>query len=180
MARRGRTPKLTPELTAAFCDAVAGGMSRAKAAAGVGITPKTVCRWMQSGRAGRGAAHVHFVHEVRAAEARFIATNLTAVRRAAQPRVERVTRTITRPDGTATVEVTEREACDWHAAKWLLECKDRDTFGPDRVEIAALRKELAELRRQMDGRDDLAARSVDGDTPVTGVGNGTPAAEHSR
>ena len=48
-----------------------------------------------------------------------------------------------------TVEVTEREACDWHAAKWLLECKDRETFGPDRRELAYLRKELAELRRSI-------------------------------
>ncbi len=149
MPRRGRTPKLTPELLAAFCDALAGGLSRAKAAAVVGIAPKTVCRWVQAGRAGRSADHVLFVREVRAAEARFVASQLAVVRRAAEPRVERLTRTTTRPDGSTTVEVTEREACDWHAAKWLLECKDRETFGPHRRELTDLRKELAELRRSI-------------------------------
>lgn len=149
MPSRGRTPKLTPELVAAFCRAVTGGLSRAKAAASVGVTPKTVCRWMQAGLAGRSVAHVHFVREVRGAEARFVAAQLAVVRRAADPRVERVTRTTTRPDGAVTVEVTEREVCDWHAAKWLLECKDRETFGPDRRELADLRKELAELRRSI-------------------------------
>lgn len=145
--RRGRPPKLTPELAAAFCRAVGGGLSRAKAAAVVGITPKTVCLWMKAGREGRGANCVHFVHEVLAAEARFVADQLAVVVLAAGPRVERVTRTTTRPDGTVTVEQTEREAFDWKAAMWLLECKDRETFGPDRRELAELRKELVELRR---------------------------------
>lgn len=36
MPRRGRTSKLTAELAAAFCDALAGGLSRAKAAAVAG------------------------------------------------------------------------------------------------------------------------------------------------
>ncbi len=128
---------------------MAGGLSRAKAAAVVGVTPKTICLWMRQGREQRTGPHVHFVHEVTAAEAKFIATNLAAVRRAATPAKRRVTKTTTRPDGAVVTEVTERTECDWQAAKWLLECKDPDTFGPDRKELMALRKELAELRRML-------------------------------
>lgn len=147
MERKGRIPKLTHELTAAFAKAVGGGMSRAKAAAVVGVTPKTICVWMKLGREQRTGPHVHFVHEVTAAEARFIAANLAAVRRAATPTRRRVTKTTTRPDGSVTVEVTERTECDWQAARWLLECKDPETFGPDRHELTALKKEMAEIRK---------------------------------
>jgi hypothetical protein len=147
MSRKGRLPKLTPELTSAFCQVVGGGLSRARAAAVVGVTPKTVCLWMRLGREQRTGPHVHFVHAVTAAEARFIAANLATVRRAATPAKRRVTKTTTRPDGSVVTEVTERTECDWLAAKWLLECRDPDTFGPDRKELAALRKELAELRK---------------------------------
>jgi uncharacterized protein CbrC (UPF0167 family) len=125
---------------------VGGGLSRAKAAAVVGVTPKTVCLWMKLGRDRAVGPHVHFVHAVQAAEARFIADNLATVRRAATPSRRRVTKTTTRPDGSVVTEVTERTECDWLAAKWLLECKDPETFGPDRSEMKTLRKELAELR----------------------------------
>ena len=149
MVRRGRRPKLTPELSAAFCAAVGNGLSRARAAAIVGIAAKTVGRWFRAGWEGRSAAHVLFVREVRAAEARFVADQLAVVVRAAEPRVERVTKTTTRPDGAVTVEVVERPAGDWRAAMWLLECKDPESFGPDRRELADLGKELAELRRSI-------------------------------
>jgi len=96
---------------------------------------------------GRGANCVHFVLEVLSAEARFVSDQLAVVVRAAGPRVERVTRTTTRPDGAVTVEVTEREVFDWRAAMWLLTCKDPDTFGSDRRELGELRKELGQLRR---------------------------------
>jgi uncharacterized protein CbrC (UPF0167 family) len=58
-----------------------------------------------------------------------------------------VTRITTRPDGSVVTEVTERTECDWQAAKWLLECRDPETFGSHRKELSALKKELAELRR---------------------------------
>ena len=147
MTRRGRPPKFTPELAAEFCRLVGEGVSRGGAAGMLGVTPKTVCGWLRAGREGKGADYVHFVNEVRAAEGRFVAKNVSAVARAAGPRVERVTRTTTRPDGCVTVEVTEREVCDWRAAAWLLACKDPDEFGSDRRELRALRRELAELRR---------------------------------
>lgn len=149
MPRRGRPPKLTAELAVDFCRLVGGGLSRAKAAAAVGVTPKTICLWLKAGRDGRGPTFVHFVHEVRAAEARFVADQLAVVVRAAGPRTERVTKTITRPDGTTTVEVTEWPAGDWRAAVWLLQCKDAEAFGSDRHELRAVRKELAELRQTL-------------------------------
>jgi hypothetical protein len=171
MARKGRIPKLTPELTAAFCEAVAGGLSRARAAAVVGVTPKTVCLWMRAGRTGRAGPHVHFVHAVRAAEAAFVADNLKSVRRAATPVRRRVTKTTTRPDGSVVTEVTERTECDWQAAKWLLECKDPEAFGPHRRELAALRRELAEVRQlllALRGPSTWDGRSGDHPAPPSG------------
>lgn len=135
---------------------MAGGLSRAKAAAVVGVTPKTICLWMKLGREQQTGPHVHFVHEVTAAEARFIAANLAAVRRAATPVKRRVTKTTTRPDGSVVTEVTERVECDWQAARWLLECRDPETFGTDRRELTALRRELAELRQLLFRRTPVA------------------------
>jgi hypothetical protein len=171
MARKGRIPKLTPELTAAFAEAVGGGLSRAKAAAVIGVTPKTVCVWMRVGRTGRAGPHVHFVNSVRAAEAKFVAENVKAVRRAATPARRRVTKTTTRPDGSVVTEVTERTECDWQAAKWLLECRDPDTFGADRRELAALKKELAEVRQllwALGGSSTRDGQSGDHPAPTAG------------
>lgn len=146
MPRRGRPPKLSPALAARFCELVGGGLSRARAAAALRVSPKSVCRWLRVGREGGKAECVQFVQQVQAAEARFVADQLAVVVSAAGPRVERVTRTTTRPDGSMTVEVTEREVCDWRAAAWLLVHKAADTFGPHRRELAILRRELAQLR----------------------------------
>ncbi len=153
MTRRGRPPKFTPELAAEFCRLVGEGLSRAKAAAAVGITSKTVCVWMRTGRPGGPTNYVHFVAEVRAAEAGFVARNVASVVRAAGPRIERVTKTTTGPDGSMTVQVTEREVSDWRAAMWLLQCKDPETFGSHRSELRALKRELAALRRLLTADD---------------------------
>lgn len=178
MGKPGRIPKLTPELTKRFCEAIANGMSRNRAADLVGIHRITVARWMRLGRSGKGgklaADCVNFVTQIALSEARFIEKNLKSVERAATPKLVKVRKTITRPlfdaagnriGETVTVEETAKKEHDWSAARWLLECKDRESFGPDRHEIAALKKDIADLRK-------LLAESV---ARLSGGGDGEQA-----
>ncbi len=164
MPRRGRPPKITPELAAQFCGHIADGVSKTRAAALIGINAATLHRWIALSRAGKGGRiYASFASEVARAEARFIAARLATVVRASRPKRVRVVRTVTRADGAETVEVVERVESDWLAAKWLLECKDRETFGPDRHAIAALRKELAELRALLTERIGRGSGTNDGE-----------------
>ena len=161
-ARRGRIPKISPATAAEFCRHLEGGLSRKKAAALIGVDQTTICRWLRNSRDGvEKRLYANFAREVTAAEARFVAANVRHVYRAAKPRKVRVVKTTVRPafdaagvvvgDATTT-ETTERVEHDWQAAKWLLECKDREHFGPERAELAALRKELAEVRKLLTDR----------------------------
>jgi hypothetical protein len=146
--RTGRPTKLTPALTAAYCGRVAAGLSRTRAAAAVGISKKTLFAWLRAGRYGRSRPHAQFRAAVLTAEAQFVAGRLAAVVRTGTPHRTRTTRTTTFPDGRVVVEVTERVAFDWRAAAWLLRTKDTDEFGNERgAELAALRREVADLRR---------------------------------
>ncbi len=164
MPRRGRPPKLTPELSAEFCGHIGDGVSKTRAAALVGINAATLFRWIALSRAGKGGRiYASFASDVARAEARFIAARVATVVRASRPKRVRVVRTVTRGDGSTTTEVTERIEADWMAAKWLLECKDRESFGPDRHAIAALRKELAEMRALLTERIGRVAGTNDGE-----------------
>ena len=96
--------------------------------------------------AGPARPPTEFLAAVLAAEATFVAEQLSTVVRAATPRRTRATRTTTRPDGRVVTVVTERVEFGWRAAAWLLECKDQESFGPDRAEVVRLRREVAELR----------------------------------
>lgn len=147
MAKRGRISKFTTDTAAAFCGHLAAGLGKGRAAALVGVDAATVYRWLALSRAGRGGSlFARFAADVAAAEARFIASQLQTVVRAAHPRKVRVVKTVSRSAEITTTEVTERVTSDWRAAKWLLECRDPEAFGPDRHAITALRQELAELR----------------------------------
>ncbi len=147
MPRTGRPSKLTPSLSAAFCERVASGLSRTQAASVVGVSKKTICGWLRLGRRSRSGPHAAFLTAVLAAEARFMAERLSAVVRAAAPRRARTVRTTTHPDGRVVVEVTERVQADWRAAAWLLRCKDPDHFGDCRGEVDQLRREVSKLRQ---------------------------------
>jgi hypothetical protein len=146
MSRPGRPSKLTPTLTAAFCERVADGLSRTRAAVAVGISNKTLFAWLRLGRRSRSRPHADFRTAVLAAEAAFVAFRLAEVVQAAAPHRERTARTTTHADGRVVTEVTERVEADWRAAAWLLERREAGTFGKDRAEVARLRQELAELR----------------------------------
>ena len=164
MPRRGRPPKLTPELASQFCGHIADGVPKARAAALVGVHPSNLYRWLALSRAGKGGRiYASFASDVARAEASFIAARVATVVRASRPKRVRVVRTFTRADGSTTTEVTTRIESDWLAAKWLLECKDRESFGPDRHAIAALRKELAELRALLTERIGRVAGTNDGE-----------------
>ena len=116
MSRTGRPSKLTPELSAALCGQLAEGLSRTRAAQLVGVSKKSVCAWLKLGRTGRSERHARFLVEVLAAEAAFVASLLAVVVRAAWPPVERVAKTTTRPDGSESVEVMEKQVPDWRVA----------------------------------------------------------------
>lgn len=171
MAQRGRPPKLTPETAARFCGFIADGMSRNRAADLIGVHRTTVLNWIKMSRNGKGGkAYSTFSAEIAVAEAEFIRRNLKSVEKAATPRRGVVVKTTTRKtfdlDGneTGTSEVTERTVkreLDWGAAKWLLECKDRESFGPDRQEIAELKKQLADLSKLL--HETLKRRGVEGE-----------------
>lgn len=151
MPRTGRPSKLTPSLSAAFCERVASGLSRTRAASMVGVSKKTICGWLRLGRRGRSGPHTQFLAQVLAAEARFIADRLAAVVRAATPRRARTVRTTTHADGRVVTEVTEQWESDWRAARWLLRCKDPDEFGDSRGEVDQLRREVADLSQLLSG-----------------------------
>lgn len=190
MSKPGRLPKLTPELAKRFCEAIANGMSRTRAGDLVGIHRVTVARWMKLGRSGKGGKLAtdcaNFVTQVVQSEARFIEKNLQSVRRAAAPRRVRTTKTYTRGDGSSSSEVTEKVEYDWAAARWLLECRDRESFGPDRHEIAELKKDINELRKLLSEAIGKAAKSADDQAGgavqpadragAVGGGSGDPAA----
>ena len=157
MAQRGRPPKITPEIAARFCGYIADGMSRTRAADLIGVHRTTVQAWIRMSRNGKGGkAYSTFASEIAQSEARFIQRNLKSVEKAATPRRSEVVKRTVRntydlagnQTGTSEViETTTKRELDWTAAKWLLECKDRESFGPDRQEIASLRKELADLSK---------------------------------
>jgi hypothetical protein len=171
MAKRkgGRPTKFTKALAAKFCGLLEKGMSRAKASHICCVTPDTVLTWLQKGRRNETPAFAGFLAKVLASEAKFVESRLAEVVWAAKPKRVKVVKVTTRPvfdaDGNrvgdaTTTETTLKREHDAGMAKWLLECRDRETYGPDRHELAALRKELGELRKL------LSARS-DGDSPVS-------------
>jgi hypothetical protein len=172
MAKRGRPLKLTSELADEFCKHIARGMSIHRTGQLLRLDKNTVSRWLKFGRKRSGLKiYTEFAEKVAAAEAEFIGQNVDAVKRAATPRTVKVRKTTTRPvfddqgnhvaDQTVVEETVKREH-DWGAARWLLECKDRESFGPDRHEIAALKKDLAELRKVISETVDKL-RPADGD-----------------
>lgn len=162
MAKRGRHPKITEEKVKRFCEAISNGMSIKHSSALIGVDQRSVFRWIALGRKGDGGKlYVNFVAKIAESEARFIEKNLQSVQRAAAPRKVRTTKTYTRADGSSTSEVTEKIEYDWAAARWLLECKDRESFGPDRHEIAALKADINELRKLLTEAIGKAGRAAD-------------------
>ena len=147
MPRTGRPTKLTPSLSAAFCEQLGVGLSRTKASALVGVSKKAVFEWLRLGRRADSGPHAEFLAAVLAAEATFVAEQLSTVVRAATPRRARTTRTTTFADGRVVTVVTERVQADWRTAAWLLGCKDPGGYGGGRENMSRLRSEVAELRR---------------------------------
>lgn len=187
---QGRIPKFTPEVAAKFCEHIASGMSRNRAADLIGVHRTTVLNWLKMSRTGKGGKlYSTFSAEVAVAEAEFIRRNLKSVEKAATPRRSEIIKRTVRntydlagnPTGTSEViETTTKRELDWAAAKWLLECKDRESFGPDRHEIQALKtqmKELEKLLREAVGRrvgpESVPARNDSGPN----AGNPEPAEE---
>ena len=104
----GRPTKLTPEVQAKVCQALAGGNTRSASAYYAGIRVSALKNWMVWGLKGREPYRT-FVAAVRKAEADCEARNVAVIQQAAR--------------GTAD------EKPDWKAAAWWLERRKRRQYG---------------------------------------------------
>ncbi|MCE9561111.1 MAG: hypothetical protein K8U57_03555 [Planctomycetes bacterium] len=123
----GRPTTLTPELQESLCRDLANGCSRKTAATCNGISRRTLCRWLSSGRAG-DEPFLSLMTAVRKAEAIAVRRNVIVIQKA------------------ATGDPDSEVAPDWRAAAWWLERMHPEEFGRHRSELKALRLEIAELR----------------------------------
>jgi hypothetical protein len=120
----GRPPLATPELVASLVACIADGNFRETAAALVGISPRTLSRWMAKGKKDPDGPYGH------------------------------VYSAIVRAEGTAEGGAVKRicDAGDAEGGsvdhlKWWLERKFPERWGRDRGEITRLKKRLADLEK---------------------------------
>jgi hypothetical protein len=106
-----RPTKMTSERGTQFCDLVACGWSRARAARACGITATTVYRWMKRGEAEPEGPFGEFCTALKRADAAAEAGWLQPVTAAA-------------------------ERGDWKAAAWLLERRHPQKWGRGRRQAA--------------------------------------------
>ena len=118
--KRGRDPKLTPEVQKIIVDRVAAGVPLKYAAQGAGIGERTLRRWMADGRAGNKPFSA-LMAALKKAEADAIARNVGLIQKEA--------------------------AKTWTAAAWFLERRYPDDFASHRRDVAELRRDVAELRK---------------------------------
>ena len=101
-----RPTKLTPELTKKLADLVAAGVEVERAAACVGISPKTLERWRAKGRDARSGLFREFELALYQADAQAEVRDVLLVGKAAQT--------------------------NWKAAAWRLERRTSQRWGPKR------------------------------------------------
>jgi DNA invertase Pin-like site-specific DNA recombinase len=140
-AKRGRDPKLTPEVQKIIVDRVAAGVPLKFAAQGAGISERTLMAWLAKGRQGKNG-YAALLAAVKKAEADAIARNVGLIQK----------------EGAKT----------WTAAAWMLERRHPEEFASNRRDVAELRRELAELRRLLDKLQAIRLHDPDPQIPPAG------------
>jgi len=117
--KRGRDPKLTPEVQKVIVDRVASGVPLKYAAQAAGIGERTLRRWVADGKSG-AKPFTALVAALKKAEADAIARNVGLIQKEA--------------------------AKTWTAAAWWLERRHPKQFGNSRREVNELKREIAKLQ----------------------------------
>jgi hypothetical protein len=162
---------LTPDVQEAICKDITLGVPITYAALRAGVTPATVYSWRAKGRRGESPEYVEFLDATKKAEADAVARNAATINAAATGKLVSKRTVTTKPDGTQkTVEAFAPP--QWTAAAWYLERRaDRD-FASNRHEVAALEKELGELRKLIDGLTRANLGTPPPDPPADRPGEG--------
>lgn len=121
--RRGRPSDLTPETSARILALLRAGNYRETAARGAGVHPTTLTRWLRRGRDESEGLYRDFRLAALEAEQHGEIAMLEVVVAAART--------------------------DAANARWYLERKHSCRWGKDTLQLRALEKDLAELRKQV-------------------------------
>jgi hypothetical protein len=135
----GRPLQIDQKAAAAVIEATGKGVPRGHAADLAGLERTTVWRWMTKGRKQADGPYRIFFNAMKKAEADFIQRNLEKIETAG--------------------------ADSWQAMAWLLERRHPEQFGPQRQEVAMLRKQVQEMLRLVEGRNGKASAGGAGHTP---------------
>lgn len=169
----GRPTKIEA-VQAALIAHVENGHTIATTARLLGISPWTIHEWCKKGRRSNSGKYYQFHINLTAAKARYIDKNLTIVNQAAsgfdvevrkeQQEYRRIKekdangKTVRDDEGEIVYRyewiVVAREVVikrEFHPdlAKYALQCKEREEWGPDRYELAALKKQILELSKKV-------------------------------
>ena len=134
--KTGRPSKFVPEVATAVLAHVRRGSPRHIAANAAGLGRSTLMRWMARGKSERRGQFRDFWDALKKAEAELVIELVQRINAAAER-------------GT------------WQAAAWTLERRYPEIYSTHAKELAALRKEVVELRKLVppdvqDGRDNLS------------------------
>jgi hypothetical protein len=110
---------LTPELAESFCKVVAAGNYRIVAAAAVGVTDRSVKKWIARGKKEESGIYREFMLAVEKAEGSAERAMVRLIRKSART--------------------------DWHAAAWYLERKFNERWGRQDRTIIAKSEQVAPL-----------------------------------
>lgn len=139
--KRGRAPKLTPDVQKLIVDALAACTPRKYAANRAGVGESTLRAWIVRGKREKKGKYQAFLAAIKKAEAEAIIIRIARISKAAQGGqvVERTTKTVTveTKDGkrTTTTTTTEKHAApQWVADAWMLERRCPEEFHYQRHE----------------------------------------------
>lgn len=153
----GRLSLLTPETSTAIATRIAGGIPQKHAALAAGISERAVVQWIRLGKrdakAGIESEYAAFYASVQAAKSQWVQSIVLEIRAIGMGGRKSV-ETVIRYDGKGNVlekQTRERVSSpDWRALFTLIERRFPAEFGPDRKEMADLRKLVAELLERLD------------------------------
>lgn len=139
----GPVCRLDETLITMLCDAKRLGLPQRDIASFCRVPTETLHSWLRRGRqereAGRKSVHVDLLERYEKADAERIAQSFLRIHQAAKGghHAQRITTTVTQPDGSQTTTVVEKTAEPaWKADAWMLERTRPGDFGPSsRTEI---------------------------------------------